>query len=273
MSWSETCNAVPNRELLLKYHSLMSSKSISAPLSFRPQSIPWLHEVCHRFIIVNALAVNCSHTIINSIEEYFPEFEDDGYCTKALTLRVTDYMRLSIQLLFRIFDARYDDSRNARAAQEDVIKNMTIAELAVVNLLLLIISVHYFQCSGTWQRPLVAQRRRECAYRELALIHGPQFIWASMFGSEKEKIWVKQRIKDWLTALWVYERSRGAVGSEQFFAPSLQYILLKEFCMKANCEFLNGLDSVFAFVKDLVVSSVANKQHEHLHCSVVGQLD
>ncbi|KFY70789.1 hypothetical protein V498_10216, partial [Pseudogymnoascus sp. VKM F-4517 (FW-2822)] len=38
--------------------------------------------------------------------------------------------------------------------------------------------------------------KRRCTYRELALVHGPYFLWCSISKSEKETRWVKEMLDE-----------------------------------------------------------------------------
>lgn len=233
------------------------------PLSLRPRTFPWLREVYERFVIANELVIKRFPNIIAGINTFFPQLRRDGHCIRCLAAQLTSYLRLSIHVLFRIFDARYENSREGRAAQEDVIKSATHLELALVNLLLYVTSLYHCCYSNYAHRSTGAQREMQSVLRELSLQHGPQIIWASLFGDERQRGRVGERIEEGLMELRLFEHSRGSFQGEIIFSPSLQSVLMREFCKREKCAMVDGLNAVFESVKQAVLFPEPNKPHVH----------
>lgn len=259
----KTCDFPPKVELLSRCDPVKLSKFLSYPVCLRPRTFPWLLEVYRRFRITNELVTKCFQEIMHSIYEIFPELENDGQCKRCLTARVAVYLRVSIQVLFRIFDGREDDAKYGRATQEYVIENASDIELAVVNLLLFTTSLYHCYYSSYQKRPVWVQREMQSVFRELALRHGPQLIWASLMGDDMNKRMVGEFIEKGLVELREYETSSGRVESDLIVSRSLQSVLMREFCRRANCELAGGWDAIFGSLKHAVLFPEPNKPHVH----------
>lgn len=232
----------------------MSSRSTSAPITLRSRTLPWLHEVYERSIITNVLVTNSFQELMAIIDDFYPELKNSSRCRNRLTGRVTVFLGVSIQLLFYIFDARHNNKQSGRLAQELVIKSMKSLELAVVNLLLFATSTHYCCNSiGESEMPVEVQREIQSVFRELALRHGPRLIWASLFGDDIERRRVGKCIDKGLVELGAFENPMGGIESELIVAHSLQSVLIREFCRKADCELVDGWNVIFEMAKDEVL--------------------
>jgi hypothetical protein len=201
---------------------LMSSGSTFTPTSLAPCTLPWLGEIYQRSIIATELVAKRFDHILATIDEFFPTLERDGHCRNCITRRVIAFQRLSIHLLFRIFDARHDNSDSGRLAQELVIGSMTAVELAAVNFLLTTTGI-YYSCNtiGDKERSVEEQREIRSVFRQMVLRHGPQIIWASLFASDNEKRSIRKRIETGLVEMRAFETSLGVDQSEFSGARSL----------------------------------------------------
>lgn len=259
-----TCQFLPKRQLLPIYAPLKSSRSTSIPLSLPPRTLRWLDELYQRFFIANELVNKRFREVIATIDEFFPNLDNEGYCRDCLTLRVAAFQRLSVHLLFRIFDARHDNSQSGRLAQERVIEGMAALELAAVNFLLSTTSIYYsYNAICDCERSIEVQREIQSVFRELALRHGPKLIWASLFGTDLEKRRIGKRIEKGLVELRAYETSMGVNVSELIVSRSLQSVLMREFCRKKQCDVVDGWNVIFEVVKDEVLFPDKNQPHSH----------
>lgn len=257
---------IPKNQLLQPYTPLISSRSTSAPLTLPPRTFCWLEELYQRFIITNELVTKRYRQVIATIDEFFPNlYDDDNYCRNCLTTRVTTFQRLSVHLLFRIFDARNDNSFSGRVAQEEVMENMTALELAVVNFLLSATSIYYsnYAICDCEEGSVGMQREIQSVFRELALRHGPEVIWASLFGSELDNTRIRKRIEKGLVELRAYENSMGVDVGELIVTRSLQSVLMKEFCRKMHCDLRDGWNAIFEVAKAEVLFPDPGKPHAH----------
>jgi hypothetical protein len=242
----------------------MSSGSTFILISLAPRTLPWLGEIYQRSIITTELVTKRFDYILAAIDEFFPTLERDGHCRNCITRRVIAFQRLSIHLLFRIFDARHDNSGSGRLAQELVIGSMTAAELAAVNFLLTTTSIHY-SCNaiGDKKRSVEEQREIQSVFRQMVPRHGPQIIWVSLFASDDEMRRIGKRIETGLVEMRAFETSLGVDQSEFSGARSLQSVLMRDFCNKMACTLEHGWNVIFEVVKDEMLFPDPDKLHMH----------
>lgn len=100
--------------------------------------------------------------------------------------------------------------------------------------------------SGTADYDLV---ERQCIYRELALTHGPYFLWCSINGSVSERLWVKKQLDEGVMGLKEYENGVSTEPARR----SLQSVVLRRFCESRKCEIREGWDEVFDCVGEEVM--------------------
>lgn len=112
---------------------------------------------------------------------------------------------------------------------------MTTLDLAATILFLLAMSTYYTRCSKFKVYTIGAITEIQVAFRELVLRHGPYFIWIAMFGTAAEKDRVIKRVEKGVAQLRAFEESK-AVGFDTVIPnPSLQGVIMREFCGKAHC--------------------------------------
>lgn len=102
--------------------------------------------------------------------------------------------------------------------------------------------------SGTMDYDLV---ERQCIYRELALTHGPYFLWCSIHGSVAETAWVKKQLDEGVVGLKEYENGASTEPMKQ----SLQSVVLRRVCALKKCEVRDGWRAVFDCVAEEVTNS------------------
>ncbi|KFY53533.1 hypothetical protein V496_07522 [Pseudogymnoascus sp. VKM F-4515 (FW-2607)] len=95
---------------------------------------------------------------------------------------------------------------------------------------------------------------RQCIYRELALAHGPYFLWCSVRGSEAERKWVKETLDEGVEGLREYENGGSGAGMR-----SLQSVVLRRFAELKGCQVWEGWDEVFSCVGEEIVRCRARK--------------
>lgn len=95
---------------------------------------------------------------------------------------------------------------------------------------------------------------RQCIYRELALAHGPYFLWCSVRGSEAERKWVKETLDEGVEGLREYENGGSGAGMR-----SLQSVVLRRFAELKGCQIWQGWDEVFSCVGEEVVKCRTRK--------------
>lgn len=88
---------------------------------------------------------------------------------------------------------------------------------------------------------------RQCIYREMALTHGPYFVWCSEYGSVWEKLWVKETLDEGVKGLKEYESGARPVQR------SLQSVCLRRLIELRGCDIWNAWDDVFTCVGDEIL--------------------
>jgi hypothetical protein len=198
----------------------------------------WLHEVYKRSIVTSAIYGHAYH-FISVLDRYFPNTSRGLLSKELLSHEAVASETLSVDPLFRIFDARHDRSATGLWAQEAKIRNMGTLDLAGVSILLYSTSI-YYTCTTNFEGVIddFEEAEVQCVFRELSIRFGPYFIWMAIFGSVTDNIWVKKRLGEGLQELREYEVRAIAGVDEIITKRSMQSIVVRELSERSQSDIM-----------------------------------
>jgi len=192
----------------------------------RPKTFSWVRELSFR----NDMLIQLHDAPLLSVRYGEHWLSDPNeVCEMCKENRFRPIREKGLRLMLELSDARLAASEG-RAAQETWVALRAKEDLMFILVVSWIASRAYDyhaifaeekrQSAGLWQdqeppnclheqpdAPLDPGDRAElqCVYREMALRHGPYFLWSSIFGNEQEVLQVQQYMEQGLKELKLYE--------------------------------------------------------------------
>ena len=250
------------------------------PLIRLPYTFPWTAEQHKRNAILHALSTSPLLDITTPNILVLFSTTAARICSSCDRRGIIAFKSHSLNMLLKLSDARITGATpastaaettisvdDARRGQKSWIGNQDLVALASVLALVWVASALFeYGDRSTWGKggcehsghaaaptesspessvvvPDTNLTERQCIYRELALAHGPYFLWCSVHGSEKEKRLVKEMLDVGVEGLKEYENGGGTSPQR-----SLQSVLMRAIADLKGCGIWETWNEVFTLV-------------------------